>query len=64
MVRVSKQKIVRKPGFLYYLGKDGYVWGSPMKSNPKGKKYRAGNEYIKRPKGLCWVGKDGYVETK
>jgi hypothetical protein len=62
--KVSKEKIERKPGYLYYLGKDGFVWGSPMKSNPKGKKYRAGTEHVVRPKGLCWVGKTGYVETK
>lgn len=64
MVRVSKEKIIKKPGFLYYLGKDGYIWGVPMKSNKGAKKYRAGNEKIKRPKGLCWVGKEGYLETK
>lgn len=64
MVRVSKEKIVKKPGFLYYLAKDGYIWGVPMKSNKTGKKYRAGTEKIKRPKGLCWVGKEGYLETR
>lgn len=62
--RISKTKIVRKPGYLYYLAKDGYVWGVPMKSNKTGKKYKAGTEKVERTGRLCWVGKEGYVETK
>ena len=64
MVRISKTAIQRQPGYLYYLGKDGYVWASPMKSNVGGKKHRAGNEHVVRPKGMCWIGSTGYVETK
>lgn len=64
MVRVSKTAIQRQPGYLYYLGKDGYVWASPMKSNKTGTKHRVGTEHMTRPKGMCWVGKTGYVETK
>lgn len=64
MVIISKTRIERKPGYLYYLGKDGYVWASPMKSNKTGKKERVGNEHITRPKGMCYIGKTGYVEKK
>jgi hypothetical protein len=53
----AKQKIVRKPGYLYYIGSDGYVWASPMTSNPQGKKHRASDFRINRKKGEFW-----YVE--
>ena len=33
--KVGTEQITREPGFLYYLGKDGYVYRTPMK---KGKK--------------------------
>ena len=64
MVRISKQPIRKEPGYLYYLGKDGYIWASPMKHNKGGKKHRVGNEKLQRPKAMCWVGKEGYLETK
>lgn len=64
MVRISKQPIRKEPGYLYYLGKDGYIWASPMKHNKNGKKHRVGTEKLHRPKGMCWVGASGYLETK
>ena len=64
MVKISKQPIRKEPGYLYYLGKDGYIWASPMKHNKGGKKHRVGIEKLQRPKAMCWVGKDGYLETK
>ena len=36
--KIGSEKIDREDGYLYYLGKDGYVWKSPMKHNKKGKK--------------------------
>jgi hypothetical protein len=61
MVTVTSElKIKRKPGYLYYLGKDGYIWGSPTKNNKTGKKYRADDYKIKREKGEFWyILKDG-----
>lgn len=60
--KVGNQNIVRKPGYLYYLGKDGYVWASPMRSNKTGKKEKVGTERITREKGyLYYVGTDGGV---
>ena len=31
--KVGSEKISREDGYIYYLGKDGYVWAAPMKSN-------------------------------
>lgn len=31
--KVGTEKIVREVGFLYYLGKDGFVWRSKMKNH-------------------------------
>jgi len=60
--KVSKKKIERKTGFLYYLGSDGYVWRNPMKSNKTGKKAKVGTEKIERKKGyIYFVDSEGYV---
>jgi hypothetical protein len=65
MVRASNQRIQRERGYLYFLGKDGYVWAAPMKSNPHGHRKRVGMEKINREKGaLYFLSKDGYVEKK
>ena len=50
-VKIGKEKIKREPGYLYYLGKDGYVWAAPMKSNKTGKKRKVGTEKIPKEKG-------------
>jgi hypothetical protein len=63
-MKVNDEKINRKPGYLYYLGKDGYVWASPMKSTKGGSKYRAGTQHVARKNGMYWVGKEGYLEFK
>ncbi len=60
--RVSKEAIKREEGYLYFLGKDGFVWKMPMRSNKTGKKAKVGNEKIEREKGyLYFVDSDGYV---
>ena len=60
--KVGKEKINRKEGYLYYVGKDGYVWEVPAKYNKEGKKSRVGTEKIEKEEGyLYYVGKDGYV---
>jgi hypothetical protein len=60
--KVSTEKITREPGYLYYLGKDGYVWRSPMKSNKKGTKKKIGTEKITRKPGFMnYIDKAGYV---
>ena len=33
--KVGTEKIQREKGFLYYLGKDGYVWKARMKNSSK-----------------------------
>ncbi|MFA5382912.1 MAG: hypothetical protein WC356_07110 [Candidatus Micrarchaeia archaeon] len=60
--RVGKEQIVRENGYLYYVGKDGYVWRAPMKHNKKGKKGKVGKEQIEKKKGyMYYVDGDGYV---
>ncbi len=60
--RVGSEKIAREDGYLYYLGKDGYVWKSPMKTNARGRKGRVGGEKISRAEGfLYFIDKSGYV---
>ncbi|MGC8567925.1 MAG: hypothetical protein ACP5RP_01310 [Candidatus Micrarchaeia archaeon] len=60
--RVGKEQIERESGYLYYLGKDGYVWKTPMKANTKGKKAKVSSEKIEREDGyLYYIDKKGYV---
>ncbi|MGC8495658.1 MAG: hypothetical protein ACP5RM_00075 [Candidatus Micrarchaeia archaeon] len=60
--RIGSEKLEREDGYLYYLGKDGYVWKTPMKANAKGKKARVGKEKISREEGyLYFIDKNGYV---
>ena len=59
---IGKEKITREKGYLYFLGKDGYIWAAPMKSNKTGKKKKVGTEKIVREKGfLYYLSKDGVV---
>ncbi len=60
--RVGKEQIKRENGYLYYLGKDGFIWKSPMKTNKKGKKAKVGTEKISRESGtMYYLDKAGYV---
>lgn len=60
--RIGKEKIKREKGYLYYIGKDGYVWRAPMKHNPRGTKKRVGTEKIKKEAGsMYFLDKAGYV---
>ena len=60
--RIGKEKIERKKGYLYYLGKDGFVWQVPTKTNKAGKKQKLGSEKIERKAGfMYYVDKAGYV---
>jgi hypothetical protein len=59
---IGKEKILREKGYLYYLGKDGYIWATPVKSNKSGKKKKVGTENITREKGfLYYLGKEGFI---
>jgi hypothetical protein len=60
--RVVDEKISREDGYLYFLGKDGYAWRTPMKNNPRGRKQKVGSEKVSREEGyLYFIDKNGYV---
>jgi hypothetical protein len=59
--KLEKKKLCES-GFLYFIGKDGYVWAAPMKHNKTGKKKKVGTEKIAKEKGhMYYIGKDGFV---
>jgi hypothetical protein len=60
--RVGREKVEREDGYLYYLGKDGFVWKTPMKSNTRGRKAKVSSERVSRAEGyLYFIDKSGYV---
>lgn len=60
--RITSERIEREDGYLYYLGKDGFVWRTPMKSNSRGRKAKIGSEKVSRADGyLYYIDKAGYV---
>ena len=60
--RIGSEKVSREDGYLYFLGKDGYVWRTPMKNNPRGRKAKIGTEKVSRHEGyLYFIDKAGYV---
>ncbi len=60
--RVTRERVSREDGYLYYLGKDGYVWRTPMKTNTRGRKMKVGSERVTRAEGyLYFIDKAGYV---
>lgn len=60
--RIGKEKIAREDGYLYFVGKDGFVWRTPTKLNKKGRKAKVGSEKIDRKKGyMYYLDKNGYV---
>ncbi|MEW5996007.1 MAG: hypothetical protein AB1657_00220 [Candidatus Micrarchaeota archaeon] len=60
--RIGSEKIMREEGYLYFVGKDGYVWRVPMKHNKRGSKKKVGTQRVDKKRGyLYYVGDDGYV---
>ncbi|VVB65959.1 Uncharacterised protein [Candidatus Gugararchaeum adminiculabundum] len=60
--KIGSEKISRKNGYLYYIGKDGYVWEAPMKHTTGGRKGKVGTEKISKTDGyMYYVDKAGYV---
>jgi hypothetical protein len=60
--KMTKEKVEREDGYLYFVGKDGYAWRTPMKNNPKGRKSKVGSEKVSRVDGyLYFVDKNGYI---
>jgi hypothetical protein len=60
--RIGRERLSREDGYLYYLGRDGFVWRTPMKTNSRGRKAKVGSERIRREEGfLYFLDKSGYV---
>lgn len=60
--RIGSEKIMREEGYLYFVGKDGFVWRVPMKHNKRGSKKKVGTQKVDKKKGyLYYVGDDGFV---
>ncbi len=60
--KIGSEKISREDGYLYYIGKDGYVWAAPMKHNKSGRKKKVSSEKVSKESGyMYYLGKDGYV---
>ncbi len=60
--RLTSEKVEREDGYLYFLGKDGFAWRTPMKNNPRGRKAKVGSERVRREDGfLYFIDKSGYV---
>lgn len=60
--RVTREAIKRERGYLYYLGKDGYLWKTPTKLNKSGRVGRVGTEKITRQDGyMYFLDKKGVV---
>lgn len=60
--KIGKERISREEGYLYYIGKDGYVWRTPMKHNKSGSKRKVGSEKITKETGyMYYLDKAGYI---
>lgn len=60
--KIGSEKIMREDGYLYFVGKDGFVWRVPMKHNRRGTKKKVGTQKVDKKKGyLYYVGDDGCV---
>jgi hypothetical protein len=61
---VGNEKVNKEKGYVYYVGKDGYVYASPMKYTKKKEppKKLTKNPVKREPGYLYFVGKSGYVE--
>lgn len=60
--KMTNERIEREQGYLYYLGRDGYVWRTPTKLNKTGTKMKLGTEHVEKAEGyLYFVDKEGNV---
>ena len=60
--RIGKKKIKKEPGYLYYIGRYGYVHRTPMARNKRRRREKIGEEKINKRNGyLYYLDKSGYV---
>jgi len=50
--KIGSERISREDGYLYFVGKDGYVWAVPMKHNKRGRKKKVGSEKVSKERGF------------
>jgi len=65
-IHKASKGIQREKGFLYFIGKDGYVWADPMKHNTTGVKHKVGTIQITVEERKC-IGHhfvERYIEKK
>ena len=41
-----EEGVKREKGYLYFVGKDGFLWAAPMKNNPTGVKKKVGTRKL------------------
>lgn len=51
--RVGREKINREKGFLYYIGKDGYVWRISAQTQ-KGRREKVGKKHLQLEEGYVY----------
>ncbi len=59
--RIGKERIERKVGYLYYIGKDGHVWEKPFGKEGE-KRKRVSTEKVCKEEGyIYYLDREGYV---
>ena len=59
--RISKE-VYKEDGYIYSLEEDGFIWKSPTKENPRGRKVKITTERIKEESGFrYYINKEGYL---
>jgi len=54
---------VRDPRYIYYVGKDGHIWGSPRKGISASKMKMPGTAIVRKAGYLYFVDKKGIVRS-
>ena len=63
--RVGNERVRREEGYLYFVGKDGYVWKTSRENNLNGRKLRVTSKKIKKEDGyLYFLDKGGYISRR
>ena len=62
--RVSEE-VYKEDGYVYSLEGDGFIWKTPIKENPRGKRVKITTEEVKEESGFqYYINKEGYLVRK